>query len=419
MTLSERVAELVRAAFPGLWVVSHEHDDAVAELAALCRDRGWSLADWDLKQGLRVLGAGPPPTDGTDPGTQGPGTLVADGSDPMTALRALARLARGEGDGAAILVLRNLHRLLGSAKLVQALDAALARGKRDRATIVILAPSVALPPELERQFVIIEHALPGRDQLEAIARAIATEPGELPAEGPGRDAVLDAAAGLTRLEAEGAVALSLVRHGRVQPETLWELKAQALTRSGLMRLHRGGAGFARLGGLDALKSFCARALRPDRPVGVRPRGVLLLGVPGTGKSAFAQALGNEVGQPTLVMEVGALMGSLVGQTEERTRQALAIADTMAPSLMFIDEIDKALSGIQSGGRSDGGVSSRLFGSLLSWLSDRDSDVFVIATCNDISALPPEFARAERWDAVFFLDLPSAREKAAIWELYIR
>ncbi|WP_261343964.1 AAA family ATPase [Tautonia marina] len=125
-----------------------------------------------------------------------------------------------------------------------------------------------------------------------------------------------------------------------------------------------------------------------------------------------------MGRPTLVMEVGALMGSLVGETETRTRQALAIADAMAPSLVFVDEIDKALSGVQSGGRSDGGVSSRLFGSLLSWLSDRTSDVFVIATCNDISSLPPEFARAERWDAVFFLDLPSTREKSAIWDLYI-
>ncbi|WP_152053745.1 hypothetical protein [Tautonia marina] len=280
MTLSERVAELVRAAFPGLWIVSHEHDDAVAELQELCRDRIWCLAEWDLERGLVVHGTGAD--------SNAPEAAITDGADPMAALRALSRLAPGEGDGAALLVLRNLHRLLGSAELIQALDAALARGKRDRTTIVILAPSVALPPELERGFVVLEHALPDRDQLEGIARSIATEPGELPPEGPERDAVLDAAAGLTRLEAEGAVALSLVRHGRVRPETLWELKAQALTRSGLMRLHRGGEGFAGLGGLDALKSFCARALRPDRPAGVRPRGVLLLGVPGTGKSAFAR-----------------------------------------------------------------------------------------------------------------------------------
>ncbi|WP_161602598.1 AAA family ATPase [Tautonia marina] len=338
MTLSERVAELVRAAFPSLWVTSFEHDDAVAELAELCRARGWSLAEWDLELGLRGPRAGPPTTDGSDAGAHGPGALVADGSDPMAALRALSRLAPGEGDGAALLILRNLYRLLGSAELIPALDAALARGKRDRTTIVILAPAVALPQELERQFVVIEHALPGRDQLEGIARAIATEPGELPAEGPERDAVLDAAAGLTRLEAEGAVALSLVRHGRVQPETLWELKAQALTRSGLMRLHRGGAGFAGRGCLDALKSFSSRALRPGRPAGGRPRGVLLLGVPGTGKSAFERSLGQEVGRPTLVMEVGALMGSLVGETEARTRQALAIADPMALSLVFVDEV---------------------------------------------------------------------------------
>lgn len=391
MTLSQRVAELVRAAFPGLWVVSHEHDDAVAELQELCRAQTWSLAEWDLERGLTVHGPGP----AAEPGSDLAGPLVADGADPMAALRALPRLASTEGDGATLLVLRNLHRLLGSAELIQALDATLSRGKQTRTTVVILAPVVALPPELERQFVVIEHDLPGREQLEAIARSIATESGELPDEQTDLDAVLDAAVGLTRLEAEGAVALSLVRHGNVRPATIWELKAQALNRSGLMSLHRGGEGFASLGGLESLKTFCSRALRPDRPAGVSPKGVLLLGVPGTGKSAFARALGNEAGRPTLVMDVGALMGSLVGQTEERTRQALAIADAMAPSLMFIDEIDKALSGVQSGGRSDGGVSGRLFGSLLSWLSDRESDVFVIATCNDISSLPPEFARAER------------------------
>jgi hypothetical protein len=417
MTLSERVAELVRAAFPGLWVVSHEHDDAVAELAGLCHDRGWALATWDLERGLVAAGGTAPDTP-AEPAPPAGLPALGDGADPVAALRALGRLAPTDGDGAAILVMRNLHRLLGSAELVQALDAALARGKRDRATVVVLAPLVALPPELERQFVVVEHELPGRSQLEAIARSVATEPGELP-DGAGLDAVLEAAAGLTRLEAEGAIALSLVRHGRVRPEELWELKAQALTRSGVMTLHRGGGGFDALGGLEALKAFCSRALRPGRPAGVRAKGVLLLGVPGTGKSAFARALGNEVGRPTLMLDVGALMGSLVGETEARTRQALQVADAMSPCLMFIDEIDKALSGVQSGGRSDGGVSARLFGSLLSWLSDRESDVFVVATCNDISALPPEFARAERWDAVFFLDLPSTREKTQIWDMYHR
>ena len=219
---------------------------------------------------------------------------------------------------------------------------------------------------------VIEHDLPGRDQLERIARTIATEPGELP-EGEELAAVLDSAAGLTRVEAENAFSLSLVRHGRVAPDVLWELKAQTLRKSGLMSIHRGGESFADLAGLDALKSFCRRSLtsRPSCQQ-ARPRGVLLLGVPGTGKSAFCKALGNEVGRPTLILDIGSLMGSLVGLTEERTRQALRIADAMAPCIVFVDEIEKGLSGVQASGQTDSGVSARMFGTLLSYLNDHET-----------------------------------------------
>jgi len=144
---------------------------------------------------------------------------------------------------------------------------------------------------------------------------------------------------------------------------------------------------------------------------------MLLGVPGTGKSALAKALGNECGRPTLTLDVGNLMASLVGETERNIRQALKIADAMAPCVLFLDEVEKGLSGVAASGQSDSGVSARLFGTFLSWLSDHETDVFVIATCNDISKLPPEFSRAERFDGVFFLDLPGARQKQVIWNQY--
>jgi SpoVK/Ycf46/Vps4 family AAA+-type ATPase len=126
-------------------------------------------------------------------------------------------------------------------------------------------------------------------------------------------------------------------------------------------------------------------------------------------------LGNETQRPTLLLDVGALYGSLVGATEANVRQALRIADAMSPCVLFVDEVEKALAGL--GGVGDSGVSSRLFGTLLSWLSDRTSDVFVIATSNDISKLPPEFGRAERWDGLYFLDLPTAAERDVIWAMY--
>jgi hypothetical protein len=276
-----------------------------------------------------------------------------------------------------------------------------------------------MPVELEKLFVVVEHDLPGRAQLEEIARGIATEDGELPA-GDELARVLDAAAGLTRYEAEGAYSLSLVREGRITPATIWELKTQTLKKSGLLSIHRGGETFADLGGLDALKSFCTRAIRRQGATDPlrRPRGVLLLSPPGCGKSAFAKSLGKETGRPTLILDVGALMGSLVGQTEANIRQALKIVDAMAPAVLMIDEVEKALSGVASSGMTDSGVSARLFGTFLTWLSDHESDVFVVTTSNDITKLPPEFSRAERFDAVFFLDLPGAAQKGQIWNIWL-
>ena len=202
---------------------------------------------------------------------------------------------------------------------------------------------------------------------------------------------------------------------------MWSLKGQTLKKSGLLSLHRGGESFAELGGLDAMKQFCVRAMRKQghRDPLRRPRGILTLGVPGTGKSAFCKALGNATGRPTLILDVGALMGSLVGQTESNIRQALRIADAMAPCVLMIDEVEKALSGVASSGQTDSGVSARLFGTFLTWLNDHESDVFVVCTCNDISKLPPEFSRAERFDAIFFLDLPGASQKARIWDIWLR
>jgi hypothetical protein len=400
MTLSERLEELVRAAFAGVWVRTHEPEDALLELHELARRHGWKLAAWDIDQGLHVWGQ--------------PDSEVSPATDPLSVLKAVGALHDPDGSGVVLLALKNYHRFLASPEVVQALHNGIGKGKLNSDYILVLAPSVQIPPELERDFVVVEHELPGRDQLDRIARSIATEPGELP-EGDDLSLVLDAASGLTRNEAENAFSLSIVRHGRIVPETLWELKTQALKKSGLLTLHRGVEKFADLGGLEALKAFTRRALG-NRRGSVRARGVLLLGVPGTGKSAMAKALGNETGRPTLVMDVGALMGSLVGQTEERTRQALKIVDAMAPAVLFIDEIEKALSGVQSS--SDSGVSTRLFGTFLSWLSDHESDVFVVATSNDVSKLPPEFSRAERWDGTFFLDLPGRKEKDSIWRLYM-
>jgi len=404
MSLSQRLAEYVRACFTGLWIQSHEHEDALAELTMLCRLESWRLAVWDVERGLSVRGDHPLPAE-------------SGSSDPLAALRALAALA--DPSGTALLVLVNFHRFLHSPEIIQAVSRQVNEGKQRRTFVVILSPVVQLPVELEKQFVVLEHELPSRAQLAELAAAIAVGPDEMPA-GPALSEVLDASAGLTRYEAEGAFSLSIVRHGVIAAPTLWEIKTQALGKSGLLQLHRGQETFASLGGLENLKSFCRRSLCRENKndTAVRPRGILLLSPPGCGKSQFAKSLGSEVGRPTLVLDVGALMGSLVGQSEERTRQALRLVDAMAPCIVFIDELEKALGGVTNGNAGDSGVSARMFGALLTWLNDHDSDVYFIGTCNDIGKLPPEFARSERFDAVFFLDLPDAPQRRLIWRMYL-
>ena len=399
MSLTERLGEYVRACFTGIWIESHEHQDALVAIAQLCRQEQWQLATWDIEQGFQIPGA----------------EIETTGNDPLAAIRSVNRLATS--DGTSILVLQNFHRFLQSAEIVQAIAQQIVAGKQNRTILVVLAPVVQLPIELEKLFVVIEHELPNREQLAEIARGIATENSELPDDSE-LNTVLDAAAGLTRMEAENAFSLSLVRQGRITPAAVWELKTQTLKTSGSLELHRSQDDFSSLGGLSALKSFCKRALlQPSRgDQRRRPRGVLLLSPPGCGKSQFCKSLGNEVNRPVLILDVGSLMGSLVGQSEERTRQALRIVDAMAPCVLMIDEVEKAFAGVS--GNGDSGVSSRMFGQFLSWLNDHSSDVFVVCAANDVSRLPPEFGRSERFDGIFFLDLPGREEKDAIWSIYL-
>lgn len=372
------------------------------ELGRICQEQSWRFAVWNIESGLTF-----------------PVERVSNGpvaGDPLSAVRAAATLINP--DGASILVLQNFHRFLQSAEIVQAMIRQMHDGKQNRVILVVLSPVVQLPVEFEKLFVVLEHDLPDRQELEQIARGIATEEGELP-EDLQLQTVLDAAAGLTRLEAENAFSLSLVRNNRISADAIWELKSQMLKKSGTLSLYRGEADFGSLGGLASLKAFCRRALlNPSRGNPLRrPRGVMLLSPPGCGKSQFCKALGREVGRPVLQLDVGSLMGSLVGQSEERTRAALKSLEAMSPCIAMIDEIEKAFAGVSGAG--DSGVTARMFGMFLSWLNDRESDVFVVCTSNDISKLPPEFSRSERFDGTFFLDLPSEGEKAAIWSLYRR
>lgn len=399
--LRKNLEEHVRAGFSGIWVQSHEHDEAVVEIARLCKDkttdqRAWHLLVWDMDRGLSIDGSKP---DGVQ--------------DPLAPVGALMNMPRN--DGTWILVLQNYHRVIDNLEVIQRLANTISLGKAEGKHVVILSCEVKIPPELEKHFVVIDHELPNRETLAEICEGMELEHS---------DACLDAAAGLTRYEAEGAFALSSIRGKTkvVAPDTVWDIKAGALKKAGTLELHRGDEKFADLGGLDGVKEFCMQALTHGSET-AKPRGILLLGVPGAGKSAFSKALGNEVGRPTITMDFGSLMGSLVGESEAKTRQALQVVDRMAPCILFCDEIEKGLSGASSDHNGDSGVSQRMFGTLLTWLNDHESDVFFIGTCNDIKQLTSvssgAFTRAERFDGIFFIDLPSEEQRRQIWQMYAK
>ena len=295
MKLTDQLTDYVNAAFSGIWIESREPDEAEKEIVQHAASKKWKLAVWDVASGLRLPGN----RNGTQP--------EAGAGDPLAALRSLPALA--DEKGTALLVMHNFHRFLGNPEVTQTTFQQLVAGKQQRTFVVVLSPVVQIPIELEKLFVVLEHSLPDRDQLERIGRELTSDqPNDMPT-GEALNRVLDAAAGLTRYEAEGSFSLSLTRHNAIRPEVIWELKAQTLKKSNLLTLHRGQENFASLGGLTNLKDFCRRALTSTRQV--KPKGVLLLGVSGSGKSQFAKALGNETGRPTLMLDIGTLMAGLV------------------------------------------------------------------------------------------------------------
>jgi hypothetical protein len=311
-----------------------------------------------------------------------------------------------------IVFLENYHHFLENPTVLQAFLNLVPWLKSNGTTVVILSPVLKVPPELSPLVRILQHDLPNQEELlECLNGFEATSPAM---EEEQKQSVVRAGSGMTLSGFEDAVALSLVKSREVCPKSIWNEKADMIKKSGCASLHTGTEQFDDIGGLDALKQFCLRSLNSGKK---GARGVMLLGVPGTGKSMFAKALGNEVGRCTISLDLSRMFSSLVGETERNIRETLAVVDKLEPSVVFIDEIEKALAGVQSSGKSDGGAGSRVFSTFLQWLNDHESDSYVVATCNSIEDLPPEFLRQERWDGIFFVDQPGYEEREQIWDLY--
>jgi hypothetical protein len=311
-----------------------------------------------------------------------------------------------------VFFLWNFHRVLASLEVTQTVQNILPTLKERGSCIVVLAPSSEkLPEELARVFTTLDLALPIREELHQVAAKIGEPYNVAPPAEP--NGLVDAALGLTDMEAEDAFALALVETGRFDPQVVSREKAGALLRQSQLQMSQFQERFADLGGLEVLKDYTLKTA--PSPLSL---GIMVLGVPGSGKSHFAKALGNELGIPTLSLDFSRMMSSLVGSSESNIRNALKAVDAMGRVVLFLDEIEKGLAGVGSSGDLDSGVKAGVGATFLTWLSDREPGrAYLVATCNDIKKLPPPYQRAERWDAVFFVDLPNRTEKDAIWAIH--
>jgi SpoVK/Ycf46/Vps4 family AAA+-type ATPase len=303
--------------------------------------------------------------------------------------------------------------------------------KNSYKTVVLTAPTLQLPQELEKDVTVLDFDLPTSEELRSLLDRTVTEVNEntrmsLEIDSEAREMIIRAALGLTLTEAENVFAKTLVMDGKLDVEDIPIIlseKEQIIRKSGLLEFFRADERMSHVGGLEVLKdwlrkrtmAFTEGAQRFGLPA---PKGILMIGVQGCGKSLCAKAAAALWQMPLLRLDMGRMFSSLVGSSEENMRKAIRVAESVAPALLWIDEIEKGFAGSQSSTFSDAGTTSRVFGGFMTWLQEKTSPVFVVATANDISQLPPELLRKGRFDEIFFVDLPAPRERAEIAGIHL-
>ena len=327
-----------------------------------------------------------------------------------------------------ILVLMDFNPYLKDPLVIRLLRDATGVCKDRLITIVLLGPALDLPIDLQREISAVDLELPGEKEIEQLIEAThaansSRKDLHLP-QGEALNRVIEAAKGLTTTEIENALALSIVTTRQLTPKVIAEEKARVIKISGALEVLKPlEGGLDMVGGLAGIKDWVVtrgRAFSAEaKAYGLHtPKGVLIVGIPGTGKSLSAKAAGAALGLPTLRLDIGSLFGSLVGDSEANTRSALKTVDAVAPCVLMIDELEKAFAGSAAGASHDSGVSSRVLGTFLGWLQDHESPVFLFATANNVSALPPELLRRGRWDTMMFADLPGPADREAIFRIHL-
>lgn len=401
------IETLIRARYPIIYIVSWEEKRVEDAIRAITQVRGKKLLYWSITQGIVNNLAN------RDDTTR----------DPMAALDYVI-----DSRDQAVFLFKDLHPFLNDVRLVRRLRDLTYALKTSYKTLIILSPILTLPSELEKEVTVIDYALPSLQDLDNLLTGIISNMKANPQVDTNlsqeeREQVLKAALGLTNTEAENVFAKSLVEKRKFDVDVVLSEKEQIIRKSAILEYYRASDAFADVGGLDLLKDWLSKRAvaftEKARDFGLpAPRGVLMLGVQGCGKSLSAKAVAGLWKLPLLRMDVGKIFGGIVGQSEENIRKAIRIAESTAPNVVWIDELEKGFSGTQSSGISDGGTTARVFGTFISWLADKTAPCFVVATANDVSALPPELLRKGRFDEIFFVDLPSEDERKEIFTIHL-
>jgi hypothetical protein len=404
MTFEQQLKTYLQARFTLIVITTPEEERALDAIKTVCQQTQRDCLTWDVADGFQVL----------------LGSRTAPPArDPLTALEQVEQV-----EESSLFVLKDFHELWDDPRIRRKLRNVSQRLKYTTTSLIITATTAQVPVSLGNEAVVLELNPPDTDQMSAVLDELTQAPGVKVNLTPlGREKLVQAALGLTAAQAQRVFAKAVVHDGVLDDrdiDIVTQEKKQIIRQSRALEFYAVTETPDDVGGLGVLKNWLQtreRAFTHEaRAYGLpAPKGIALIGIPGTGKSLTAKMIGGLWRLPLLRLDVGALFGSLVGESEERTRRALRVAETVAPAVVWIDEMEKALAH----GGLDSGTSTRVFATILTWMQEKTAPCFVVATANDIASLPPELLRKGRFDEIFFLDLPTLEERQEIFTVHLR
>ena len=432
----ERLKILINSSTPIVVTETVEEMRAVDLVRSACTDLNMAVFEWSIADGLVRSGSNAPAVSGTDLQVRINAARHAHDPNPPESSKAaiyntqdpVQALANMEATTLeAVFILKDFHRHMDSPVVIRRLRDVGQKFSTNRRTVVLTAPAITMPPELVSLVEYLELPLPDQPRLRQIVdetykRLSKTYTLQLKLDEPGVDAVAGNLRGLTEEEAERAVSQALVTRYALCPETATDVlaaKKELLKHSGMLDFVDAADSLAAVGGLENLKRWLAlrRGTWEDSALAFGlepPKGVIILGVQGCGKSLCARAVAGEWKLPLVRFNTAAVFDKFIGETEKKIQQVFKVAEGLAPCVLWIDELEKVFAGSGPDSASvDAGVSSRILAAFLSWMQDRKTPVFVAATCNNVTALPPELIRKGRFDELFFVDLPNQAERKQI------